>query len=518
MAVDAQRLDALRRVITENLRIQRSGADPVPYIDVSSALSDICARQNHAVFARRGCGKTLLLHHSSKNLPSDVQTVYLNCEDFKHHSFPNVLIEILDALFAELEGNLRGWFGRKKQSRELITEIRRDLEKLRLQEDESETDVVESRVSTEGQSTKATGSVGMKGIGLAAEAASHRGEGRAVELRYARRTEKLRELHAWLPKLKRQIRDFFGLSKTVKAVFLQLDDFYHLPRSDQPDVMDYLHRLCKDLPLYFKVATLRYSTTLYADRDGQPIGAQERHDYQPINIDFAFTDFRRTAKQNRKIFDEFAKLAGLQPGDIDSLFKGEGFDRLIMAGGGVPRDCLSLFLEALQGVASGDGRIGKDDVRIMSRSNFERRIEELKQDSAGDEQATLIKGIYVLRKFCIDKETNIMMVSEEMIQQEDEIRALLYRLLDYRIIHSAGVALTHKSSSGTYQAFAIDIGCYAHMRKLHGKFNEIDVADAAAREKLRSCPILTKAQLEGLWSTAPADPEAALRSEDEESG
>ena len=59
----------------------------------------------------------------------------------------------------------------------------------------------------------------------------------------------------------------------------------------------------------------------------------------------------------------------------------------------------------------------------MSRSNFERRIEELKQDSAGDEQATLIRGIYVLRKFCIEKRTNIMMVSEEMMQQEDQIRA-----------------------------------------------------------------------------------------------
>ena len=55
--------------------------------------------------------------------------------------------------------------------------------------------------------------------------------------------------------------------------------------------------------------------------------------------------------------------------------------------------------------------------------------------SAGDEQATLIRGIYVLRKFCIEKKTNIMMVSEEMMQQEDQIRALLYRLLDYRIIH-----------------------------------------------------------------------------------
>ncbi len=71
MSLETQQLADLRKVITENLRVQRGGADAVPYIDVSRALSDICARQNHAVFARRGCGKTLLLHHSAKELPGD---------------------------------------------------------------------------------------------------------------------------------------------------------------------------------------------------------------------------------------------------------------------------------------------------------------------------------------------------------------------------------------------------------------------------------------------------------------
>ena len=334
------------------------------------------------------------------------------------------------------------------------------------------------------------------------------------EIRYAQKSAKLQELHTQLPALKRQVTEFFKVSKTVKAIFLQLDDFYHLPRAHQPDVMDYLHRLCKDLPLYFKVATLRHSSTLYADRNGQPIGAQERHDYQPINIDFAFNEFKRTAAQNWRILCEFARLAKLAEADIKNLFKGEGFDRLIMAGGGVPRDCLSLFLEALQAVSDGDGRIGKDDVRIMSRSNFERRIEELKQDSADDEQATLIRGIYVLRQFCIEKKTNILMVSEQMMQQEDQVRLLIYRLLDYRVIHSAGSALTHKSSGGTFQAFAIDIGCYAHMRKLDGKFNEINVADANARETMRSAPILTADYLRELWVEAPADVELALLAED----
>ncbi len=47
-------------------------------------------------------------------LDKSVKTIYLNCEDFKRHSFPNVLVEILDALFFELEQHLTGWFWEKK--------------------------------------------------------------------------------------------------------------------------------------------------------------------------------------------------------------------------------------------------------------------------------------------------------------------------------------------------------------------------------------------------------------------
>ena len=203
---------------------------------------------------------------------------------------------------------------------------------------------------------------------------------------------------------------------------------------------------------------------------------------------------------------------------MDTFFKGQGFDRLVLAGGGVPRDCLSLFLEVLDAVQppGGDGRIGKDDVRILSRTNFERRIEELKQDSAGREQAILIRGIYVLRQFCIEKRINIVLVSEALLQQNDRIRNLLYRLLDYRIIHTAGAALTHKSLPGTtYHAFAIDIGCYAHMRKLVGKFVEIDLSAADAKEKMRSGPILDEATFDTFWAAAPEDSEGALLSQDE---
>lgn len=515
----SQQLKKLRLVINENLRVQKGGADPVPYIDVGSVLSDVKARQNHAVFARRGCGKTLLLHHSAKDLESSIKCVYLNCEDFKHHSFPNVLIEILDALFGELEGHLTGWFDKKKKSRALISAIRRELSELRNRADSEAQKIRETVALEHGARLRAAASTPDSLASLKAEGGMSRSIREETERTYQLLSDKIRDLDTKLPGLKTQVREFFALSTGVQSVYLQIDDFYHLSRDDQPLVMDYIHRLCKDLPLYFKIATLKHASALYADRDGQPIGAQERHDYQPVNIDFTFSDFRRTKNQNKRILEEFGRLAGMKPADVNGLFKGEGFDRLVLAGGGVPRDCLSLFLEVLHAAqtSGGDGRIGKDDVRILSRANFDRRIEELKQDSDGREQDTLIRGIYVLRKFCIDRHLNVFLVSEQMMQQEDQMRGLIYRLLDYRIIHSAGSTLTHKSQLGTFQAFAIDIGCYAHMRKLHGRFTEIDLAGDEAKERMRSAPILDAALFDELWRQAPRNAEAALR-EDEAEG
>ncbi|HMS16065.1 MAG TPA: hypothetical protein PKA37_04425 [Planctomycetota bacterium] len=355
------------------------------------------------------------------------------------------------------------------------------------------------------------GSLKAGGVGANASATSRSKARQETDRSFSVHTSKIRDLNAWLPQLKAQLRQFFSSSKAVKAVILQIDDFYHLRRADQPFVVDYIHRLCKALPLYFKVATLRHASNLYADRAGQPIGAQERHDYQPIDIDFTFRDFSRTRDQNREILHAFGHMAGMSKPEVDALFKGEGFDRLVMAGGGVPRDTLSLFLEVLATVQSqGGDRIGKDDVRVLSRSNLERRVQELKQDSEGGEQDALMRGIYVLREFCLGKQTNVFLVSEQMLQQRDEVRDLIHRLLDYRIIHNAAVALTHKSQPGTYQAFAIDIGCYAHLRKLDKKFDELDISRSDAKERMRSAPILAAADFDKLWQSTPHDVESKL--------
>ena len=114
---------------------------PIEYIDSGNVVIDACTRQNHVIFARRGCGKTLLLHYSAKNLKVGDKAVYLNCEDFKRHSFPNVLIEILRALFREIDINLSGWFGKSKKAKNIIREILKKLEETQNRADVLDEDV-----------------------------------------------------------------------------------------------------------------------------------------------------------------------------------------------------------------------------------------------------------------------------------------------------------------------------------------------------------------------------------------
>ncbi len=116
----------------------------------------------------------------------------------------------------------------------------------------------------------------------------------------------------------------------------------------------------------------------------------------------------------------------------------------------------------------------------------------------------------LLGNFAWSKKTKLFVVQERMLQQNNEWKNLFNRLMDYRIIHNCATAITHKSQDGTYQAFAIDIGCYAHLRKLQDRFSEIDVSSSRAKDQMRSAPVLDEAKLQATFRSAPVDVERAL--------
>jgi hypothetical protein len=48
------------------------------------------------------------------------------------------------------------------------------------------------------------------------------------------------------------------------------------------------------------------------------------------------------------------------------------------------------------------------------------------------------------------------------------------------------------------------------MRNLSGRFNEIDISDVNAKEKMRSSPILDVEEFNRFLQKAPSDPEKSL--------
>jgi len=58
----------------------------------------------------------------------------------------------------------------------------------------------------------------------------------------------------------------------------------------------------------------------------------------------------------------------------------------------------------------------------------------------------------------------------------------------------------------------IDIGCYAHLRKLANKMVEIDLSEAAAQEKIRSAPVFSEKDIHGAGQSLPSDIEQAVLS------
>jgi hypothetical protein len=176
------------------------------------------------VFARRGCGKTLLLHDSAKALHEEIKAIYLNCEDFKQHTFPNVLIEILSSLFMEINSHLQGWFGRKARTKEIVKGIRARLVSMHRSPDTHEEEIRHT-VATE-NAVGAEAGLSADAVKLSISGSKKTKEETARSFKNHR--EKLQELDLWLPELKKSIREFFAVSAKVKCIFLQIDDLYHL--------------------------------------------------------------------------------------------------------------------------------------------------------------------------------------------------------------------------------------------------------------------------------------------------
>ena len=130
-----------------------------------------------------------------------------------------------------------------------------------------------------------------------------------------------------------------------KRACVLLDDFYLIPRAWQADVIDYLHRLLRDSDIYLKVATIRHRTTLSRNHP-QTIGVELSQDVEELNLDRTFEDVEATQNYLSYMLGRMAVETDL-PDVINTHFNPEAVLALTLASGGVPRDFLNIFVNAV---------------------------------------------------------------------------------------------------------------------------------------------------------------------------
>lgn len=483
-------LSKLIKYLEENLRASEvSGLD---FVDTKNHKDRLLGNQNHVVFGRRGAGKSSLFTSLKQEL--NCIRIKLNLEDYKDISFPNIIINVLNETFEQLNNEIK----RRFPFWRLNTKLRKYKRKLESVKSDLETQLYEPDESEESQRFKnyseESVNFGVKHTNINTGVDAK--EGTEQEVSRSISTNKLEFLRKELPKYKKLIN---GVSELINGVTITLilDDFYFAPKTVQPKFIDYFHRLTKGTCLFIKVATIKHRSTLYRQTSDSYIGVELRHDIYDIDLDYTLEKFSELQLFMKELLDNACKSCNVKI-NINDLFSGEGFSQLCLASGGVPRDFLSLFVVLANKIITKEIQgIGKVDVNEAAILNKQSKYDSLKTDSA-EERELLEEYLRLIHEIVYSKaRTNTFLVAKNELEEYSQERQAIRELMDLRLIHLIDNNTSCAPSDGRrYEAYMLDVGLYENSRPRN--FNQIEpgATDAKSRkDELRASPRIDLKQL-----------------------
>lgn len=486
--MEKENITKLITYIEENLRATINSG--MSFIDPNDFKTKLASKQNHVVFGRRGSGKSSLsssLKKSNKHV-----FVYINLEDFKDISFPNIILHVLKSVFSQLSNSLKQpWykfsFSNYSTRKKLLNQI-----------DILKKDLVTPDSQSFKQKKKGAGGLQLAGKTKAASseinAGVHSTKEEEIETSYEK--NKLETLKLSINEYK-EFFDELSNSFDNKPIYLILDDMYFLKKDIQPYFIDYMHRLTKGTNLYIKVATIKHRSLLYQQIGDSYIGTEIGHDIHDVDLDYTLDKFEDLKNFMKELLEHASYESGANI-NIDDLFAGDSFSQLCLASGGVPRDFLSLFLKmSNQFLLKGDkiNKVAVTDTAIASIGN---KITSIHQDTE-NESEILEAYLGEIKNYVYTKNrTNTFLVSREDLEKYKQIRQALRELVDMRLLHIIDNNTSCAPSDGRrYEAYIIDVGLYDNSRPRN--FNQIEpgITDNRGRkDKIRSAPKLKFEQIE----------------------
>ncbi len=486
--LDTAEMTSLLTLVEEAARSTEEGVkhfvEPAP-----GTLQRTTNRRHHIVFGRRGSGKSSLLRKAAADLTVDRRPMaYVNLEAFKGHSYPDVLLSVLISTFVEFRKWIdsaaihpstrttfwqkmfgtspkRPSFNREKSAR-LSEQFRVQI--CALEAELHQNDDTETCVTDEAESS-ASGEVSIK-VGATSPVVTAEGTAGGSSSRTQKKEVEQKFKRSKTDFLHRHILDFQRLFNELGDLsggdaFLFLDDLYHIRRSDQARVVDYIHRLAKDHRLWLKVGTIRHRTNWYVHGD-PPMGMKIADDADEIDLDLTLEKYALAKEFLTKILTNFA--ASSRVGKLDDFLTDGALDRLVLACGGVARDFLSIFRRSVMVARERGGgprgeRVGVEDVNVAAGEYDSTKREDFKRDTL-DDSSPLDDEFRRVRQFCLEtNNTNCFLLDKEQHHVEVD---LIHELVDLKLVHLVRSRVTVSGRKGRiYEAYMLDLSQYAGARK-----------------------------------------------------
>lgn len=478
----------------------------------SGVLSQVSSRRHYVIYGRRGSGKSSLLYKLQHSAEANRQPCALvDLETVKGLEYPDVLIVVLQRTLVSLRdwldtaaiarSNAKFWQRRSIKTDNLKRPLaRREVQKLKARlndeivalEAQLEEPIEASVLQNSGWETRSTAGVdaGLSGGGakIGGRSSSERGERVGYEQKYS--TTKVQNLNRALLRHQQLVKDLSSLAESPTLILL--DDLYHVPVASQPYVLDYFHRLCKGLPVYMKVGTIRNRSRVYLGGD-PPVGVEIGHDAGSIDLDKTLEDFEAA-----RTFLLAVTSSILDEVDVEvrpaQLAERRVYNRLTLASGGVARDFLNLLGSAVQLAAAPDRelRITVSNINQVAGELESNKRNDLARDvSTGEDSGHLLDVLDSVRTFCYEQKVNCFLLEQDAPHAKS---APVRELVDMRLVHSVKNRVTIPARPGRiFEAYMLDISQWTGERKRRN-LEEIEFWKREGAERLRQVRLIYAAR------------------------
>jgi hypothetical protein len=285
-----------------------------------------------------------------------------------------------------------------------------------------------------------------------------------------------------------------------------VDDFYLISPRWQPNVIDYLHRLLRGTDLYLKVGTVRHRTQLLRYDEGQTIGVELAQDVEEINLDQTFESIEATKGYLTRMLDSLAAKVGLERFS-EVNFSDDGLLALVLASGGVPRDFLNVFVEAVEAARNtrSTARLTPRTVyKGAGRVSYRTKLSSLRNDAGAD--AKEIEIIFRdLLTYCLkEKRKTAFLISQEDVASWVREHELIQQLMDFKLIHVIEPDTSAASGRpGRHEAYTLDFALFMEPRLRNIEHVEFWKVDSQRRRLgLREAPVYSLARASEALATA----------------